>query len=413
MWRAVALLGLLGASCNYVFPRDEGVAPGEVRGRALRTDTAEDASYARVSLSGSNLARRALADGTFTISGLSAGRVALRVDDDPDGDGWPDRGGYASALLAANAENRTTFVLLGDVALTGSMLVRGEVQMDAGGTPADNGFIARAYVTRGLCFDLDSATPAQTEQSPCAIDVADRVETGAEAVTSADALGAFQLDGVLSGDVEVSVLLYANDGGDLGAPVAVQGPFRISGDAQQDPENVVVVFPAPTPLGTAPVQVATQPPASGDSILLLSEPGRPASCAAVPPIDDVTAFPLAGGEVQLEVPLGIWDVTVCDGAFVGRAFAQAVLTPKEGELPPRWRVNLFAGDACTREQPDSEIDCDGDGLLQLPLFSDATAELWQDCTEDCDALGEALGDKSCVVDGDSYDCDDEENTSPF
>lgn len=405
------LLGLLCVSCNFVFARGDGVTPGEVRGRALRLDVNEPASYARISMNGANVARRALADGTFSVGGLSAGALALRIDDDPDGDGWPDRGGYAAALLSADAAKQTTFVLLGDVALNGVMLVQGTVSMEAGGAPAASAFIARAYVTRGLCFDLDGANPATTEAAACPLDLADRVETGAEAATSADALGAFQFDGVLPGDIEVAVVLYQDAGGALGSAVAVQGPFRLSGNASEDPPGIDVVFPTPAPLGTRPVQVQTSPAAGADSVLLLSEPGRLSSCASVPPIDDLSVFALGGGEVQLALPLGIWDVTVCDGGIVGRAFAQAALAPAVEESIPRWRVALFVGDACTRVAATDALDCDGDGLAQLPVFDEVTAELWEECSEQCAALGEALGDKTCsatVAGGEQkFDCDDD------
>ena len=163
--RALALLALLAASCSYVFPRSDGVTPGEVRGRAVRVDVDESAAFARVTLNGSNLTRRALSDGTFKIAGLNRGTIALRIDDDADGNGWPDRGGYAAALLTASTSagsNDTTFVLLGDIALNGTMQVSGTVTFDDDTTPAARGFVARVYVTRGLCFALDDGAQAAT-----------------------------------------------------------------------------------------------------------------------------------------------------------------------------------------------------------------------------------------------------------
>ena len=404
---------LLCVSCSYQFPRAEGVTPGEVRGHALRVDVDMGASYARVAMNGSNVVRRALGDGTFMVRGLRPGPLALRLEDDVDGDGWPERGGFAAALLAPNQSSETSFVLLGDVALTGAMLVRGTVTMASGGAPANSGFVARAYITRGLCFDLDNPSHAAIAFSACQLD-ADRVEAGSEAVTAADDVGAFQFDGVVPGDVEVTVVLYQDDGGEVGAALAVQGPFRVSGDAAIDPPVIAAVFPTPTALPTRPVQVASTPAASTSSIAVLSEPGHPVTCASAPSVDGLRAFALGDGEVQLDVPLGIWDLTVCDGEREGRAFAQVATAPLDDEIP-RWRVTLFEGDTCTRALGTDELDCDDDGLVQLPLLADdSSAEviaLWTECASSCAALGEALGDATCRASFDgaeqTFDCDDD------
>src|SRR4051812_46447401 len=87
-------------ACLLDFGRTFSLKPGEIAGRAVRKDeAAAPAPFVQLSTLGTSRVRRAKPDGTSRLSGLPAGAYTLRLVDDKDGDGWPERVGVAAALL--------------------------------------------------------------------------------------------------------------------------------------------------------------------------------------------------------------------------------------------------------------------------------------------------------------------------
>ena len=182
--RRIVVAGLLfpaalSASCWFTLARDQEPKPGEVSGRAIRSDVKNaPAPFARVSAPGTPIVRRTGKDGSFRITGLPKGTFLMRVADDADGDGFPERTGLAAAFVDT-AQAATTpgagFVLLGDVPLEGPMTVQGSVFVQHGTdhTTVPDDLIARIYLARGQCFDISPAMFAQPRRADCGKEVSD------------------------------------------------------------------------------------------------------------------------------------------------------------------------------------------------------------------------------------------------
>src|SRR5690606_3222406 len=71
---------------------------------------------------------------------------------------------------------------------------------------------------------------------------------------------------------------------------------------------------------------------------------------------------------------------------------------------------------CVHPDGDAYRDCDGDGLRGLPDVDEddpASLALWRDCVEACvPPPGEAVGARSCVVEDERFDCDDDGDGQP-
>src|SRR5689334_4971829 len=114
------------SACNYEFGRDIELKPGDISGRAVRVDDdGKPAPAAQVVSLGNGVGRRTSADGRFVIRGLPAGTFSLRLFDDANRDGWPERTGAAAAIVEKGV-TALSFVDLGDVSLQGSMSIDGQ-----------------------------------------------------------------------------------------------------------------------------------------------------------------------------------------------------------------------------------------------------------------------------------------------
>ena len=118
--------------------------------------------------------------------------------------------------------------------------------------------------------------------------------------------------------------------------------------------------------------------------------------------------------VELQAPIGLWDLTVSPDASSTGGGSPAVvrgvvvvpaITFGPVELPP-------AVDLCLDDE--GERDCDHDGRLSLPLPDPLSADinsikaLYSACAPTCiAAFGPELVDATCEVDGQVFDCDDD------
>ena len=57
----------------FQLDRTQGIAPGDIAGRAVRVDLDEGAAFVKVSTVGTSLLRSGDADGAFGVSGLPSG----------------------------------------------------------------------------------------------------------------------------------------------------------------------------------------------------------------------------------------------------------------------------------------------------------------------------------------------------
>ena len=416
----------LVAACFFEFPRAEGHVPGELSGRAIRASLDEAAAFSRVDLLGSARTIRARTGGDFALKGLDAGMAAIRVSDDADGDGWPERGGLAAAILPMHPDLTVGFVLLGDVDLTGTMEVGGRVLIDngAGGfSPPPPGTSVIVYATRGQCFDLGATNPIATASADCdptdIAALADRLEGGAEAQTAADAEGDFSFLGVVEGRVELSAILYDLAGNALGGARTALGPVLVEGRAG---ETVTVPDLHLPPLGvltTRTVQLRITPAPADDTFAFLVPQGRSVDCADADTAPGrVDLPPLGSGDLQAQVPVGAWDLQVCGEDRSGAATGLVALPPALDEpVPPLWTVLTFFYDPC--EGRDGIRDCDQDEQQAIPPLDTASTPIWQACSPQCwdgSTLGEALGAATCEAEvagaTETFDCDDDGDGQP-
>lgn len=432
----------LSSGCGFLFTefkfeREAEAAAGEIKGQAVRADLDDrpPAAFATVLAKGAGAIRRAGSDGSFTFKGLAPGPWVFQVQDDADGDGWPERTSTVTAVvrvgpkpsgLFGDGPTEASAVLLGRVPVDGTTEVKGRVLVETASgrrTPRELGTIARVLVTRD--FDL-----------PTGIDEAfNTVSLGAEAQTAADASGAFVFSNVGSGTFQVVAFLFEDTGNPLqpgrllGAtqPVFLRG---FAGDALDLSDTPLVAPPiGPQPVsGTRAVQIAVSPEPEGSVYAIYVPQGRaPPPCEVSPPADySATPFPYAartdftpgGSDVLLQLPFGVFDVELCtdqgqDGPQ-GTLFEATIPVPEgdpQAALPVvMGPVLLTAADACGA--PDKP-DCDGDGLTGLPPFSPTTQGLWASCVSSCgQAFGEENGASGCTVGAETFDCDDDGDGQP-
>jgi hypothetical protein len=421
---ALLLASVVGLGCNFSFARDQGIAPGEIQGLLFRDDVDEAAAFSRVAVPGSLRITRAADDGRFHVAGLPAGDVVLRFEDDSDGDGWPERGGFAGARLPTGPDGEVGFVLLGTVGINGTMNVNGTVLLDTGAALISADLVARVFAMRGQCLSFADASAAT--QNDCGLDDTNRIETGTEVVTAVDEEGKFALAGVLAGTAELVVIVTRDNGDALGEVVDVRGPFLVTGAAGDDVAAAAIVIPSELePLGSRPVTIGANPPADGADVVFSTAGSGPPPCGA-----DAADHPTAvffedalegGADAQLEVPFGAWDVTVCgDDGLSGTALG--LLAIPGSDIPPRWLVLRSRGDVCLHERDgETVVDCDDDLLQALPPLAAATEGLWADCAPQCwngeaDGLGDEVARARCTAAFEGadevFDCDDDGDGQP-
>ncbi|MCC7071579.1 MAG: hypothetical protein IT383_09660 [Deltaproteobacteria bacterium] len=384
----------------------------------MRGDVGAPGAYTKIVVLSTTRVHRAGASGAFTIGGIPTGRVTLRLEDDADGDGWPEYGGYAAATMPQSTDGSVGFVLLGDIPMAGAMTVRGTVLVD-GAPAAAAGLVSRVYAMRGQCFPSGAGQfPGQADCDPSdPTELEHRVETSVEAEASVDANGAYQLTGVLSGGVELAFFLYAPAGDALGIVVDAVGPIATSGAAGQVIEVGTIDFPAVRPtLDARDVDLAITPPVPGGGVYL-SRHGTLATCTNTAGGTPVSVALTEAAVHRVQVPVGAWNVTVCGSGIGGSAGTFLALPPLDfQERVPVWQVKVTESadrDPCINDQGD--IDCDDDTLAAIPLLADATRTIWVGCAAQCvaDASGiVAASQASCEVAGEVFDCDDDGDGQP-
>jgi hypothetical protein len=458
---------LAGCSFAYNFDRAETEVAGQVTGRALREDDDQPASYARVRVQGYGIDKSAGLDGAFSVSSLTSGNWVLDLISDEDGNGWPERltsvkvrvttwapalsvpvGGTALDVPFVDGVPEPIWVALGDVALSGSVALKGTLVVDRGGgdlvSPAEAGYVGRVFVVRDACFLSESTGPAVVGDEPCPTDdegVDERLTLGAEALSGVDSRGFFGFQGVRPGTFTVVAALYQQGTlfAPLGSLVALSEPIPFTGVPGDvlSPGTDVPPIVLPDPLGIpldelAPIEINISP--SHDVNLARVFPQRTfviftPSDAPRPPCTVGVAAGLVSGFknirsieartlptdrgfiASLDAPLGSYDVQVCTDIGEG-SVEDVVILPARGD----GRVPRF-GPARVRYTPlcgEDVRDCDDDGLTGLPPVDpfaddyDATVALWRSCAETCATLTTPdVTAATCTVDGVEYDCEDD------
>ncbi len=402
---AIAALAATAAlcSCTYRFQRTQDVQPGDVVGRALHADGGGDAGFARITVDGANLVRRANNDGSFVIRGLSEGTWLLRFQEDQNGDGRLDRAGVRAVSLKSFTAPGTTgaqlsSVLLGNVPLGGVVTVSGSAARDDGAPPSDN---ARAFVVRGAA---DLSPEELAGASPASLAGTDGV---AEATSGVGPDGAFVLPDIAPGTFH----LVAFDPGDGEHPPAMSAPVAVTAAAGGATDaGTVRLVPAS---GTRSVRVTTA---------LTGETSGASGAAATVKLVRIGGSPARPGDVlasldttlaaamDLEVPLGAFDVYV-DSAPDAPEFHGALLGQLAYSGPEVLQWGLLTIQSADPCNPIGDVDRDQDGKVGLPLQSLAP-ELWEQCLGPCTVSGAALAQATCDAGGQRYDCDDDGDGQP-
>lgn len=461
--RSVCLsLGIVTAICTlsacenpfdllYDFDRELPASRGAIFATVVRGEAGgEVAPYAQVNMLGTGLVRQATDSGALVMTDLGAGSYLMRVSDDEDGDGQPERSRLISTNLVvaskpdafgAGTSQQLVSVALGEVVVEGTSTVTGEVRVDDGTgqmvPPSAAGLVGRALLFRnfsagdsGLAFQLS-----------------------ADAETHVDDAGNYRFNKVLAGDASVSIVLHRIQGGQRGPTIYVSPPAtlaldngatvaadRVEVDAtddnleQQTRPLEVSVTPELTERGT-PYAIFV-PPGSAVSTCQQTVPSTPQF--PYERIVEATAAPISRVN---DAPLGVWDVRLCGEAqFVDPETGQVrdeielatatlynvVIAPSEDgvstvlvgpavlsrELDPCLRRVCLNGELdCSGEDRGFLRDCDGDSLRGLPPFDAASPEIvgvYSVCASFCGReVGAEAATTTCEVNGLVYDCDDD------
>lgn len=410
---------------------DPGVLTGTV--------TYEGDPVPRARITFANTPRRAETqdDGTFVLGSVPDHPVFLEVRADPDGDGLDDAGALLSASLVEEPHPTLNFgtvirlggVEFGEVPLQPLRNVEGTVTLPGGQTPQDAGLSVRVFAYRPGCV-ITGTTSAGLVDARCPDeDVADYVADSDGDIVARDLHavgiagvadnGTFTLRRLLPGPLQL--VAVASPLGDL---TQVSG---VSAIVTHDSGGITVPLDALNGGDTAQAFVALSAEVRAPYALLTppSTP-RPPCADAVP---DLTNYPGAtsvtldaGRTVVLEAPVGVWDVTVCDGGESQAVLFRQVFAPGQPEDRVLGPAPVKAGDVLCPVLGDG-TDCDGDGLVALPsLLGSADyltdRALYELCAADC--AGDYAGDtmfgpgqvKSCVDGAEVYDCNDDGDAQP-
>lgn len=435
----------------YEFDRDLPAARGAIFADVVRgTAGGDPAPYAQVSLLGTGLVRQATDRGSLVVTDLGAGTYLMRVSDDEDGDGQPERSRLISTSLVVASKpeafgvassEQLVSVALGEVVVEGTSTVTGEVLVDDGNgqmvPPSTVGLVGRALLFRninagdsGLAFQLS-----------------------ADAETHVDDEGQYRFNKVLAGQASVSIVLHRIQGGQRGPSIYVSPPAPIaleSGATVEAPPIEVDATDDNLEQQTRPLEVSVTPQLveRGTPYAIFVPPGSAVStCQQTVPtasqfsyerIVTATAAPISRIN---DAPLGVWDVRLCgEVQFVDPDTGQVrdeielatatlynvVINPAEDgvstilvgpavlsrELDPCVR-NVCGNGSLDCDADDRVLirDCDGDALRGLPPF-DATSEtvvgVYNVCASVCGRqVGAAAATTTCEINGLVYDCDDD------
>lgn len=424
------MVPLLCSACLFTFDRDDEVDPGTINGVALRADdvtqAAERAAYARVSTD--SLTLRAAEDGRFALGPLPTGGWAFRVEDDEDGDGWPDRATLLHARISVqthptglfgDTEDRLIGVDLGSLALPGTFALRGSVELHPALEELTD--VTRVLAVRDLCPPAEGSAASSVEEMTCpALDgppPAGRIPLGAEAENAVDASGAFEMRSLATGSLQL--VAFAHEVDASGAAGRVVGLSRAVGVVRGDEAELVLpeaiqVLPA-DPSARRAVRIRTAPAVLAATLVRVPASRPPPPCPEAvavetsfdPPFAYATAHPLVSTAdvVKGDVPTGIWDLYVCADDGRGALFGQVLLPllPDE-QAPALGPVVLSAGPECGEPR-----DCDRDGRVGLPplavLDVDAADEaVWRECGPTCASENRP---QECETGEGTFDCDDD------
>lgn len=402
--------------CTYDYARTENLRDGEIHLTAVRAD-GTPASHVNASLQASDRVTQGTAEGEVTFRGLVPGRWLVRVVEDDDGDGNPERGAYVPTDLvrapvpknltdgcAGEPPNVTTSVLLGNVELRETGSIIGSVSLDVDGGNGDLADTERARVV--VWRDIDGFATA--------------VE--AAAGTSPDS--SFRIDGVLPGRVHVAAYVFdviagANapelfghvevdvvSGGEALADVLANQDTLLEGGARR----------------LSPVQMEGQWTLPEPPTVDVSQVAFSSGAADIPGVTPGPGFTVDEEPFVIDAPIGVVDILLgssTQGAADGLFRGAAIIPPNTNEdgTAPLGPVEFpLLADRCATDV-DGERDCDHDGILGLPFpSSDPDAEpdpTWVACADACaDAFGAEGARATCEVANEQLDCDDDGDGQP-
>jgi hypothetical protein len=396
--------------CLFDFERGLELGPGDVQGRALRGPT-EVAPYAQVAPSGTGRMLRTDAAGEFVVRALSPGGYTIRLSDDANGDGWPERVAERAFAISVQqhssffetAENKATYVLLGDTELGPVVQVSGEVTRNG---QAQGGAKVFVWGRRTLQGALLGDGLEQTELT---------VDAEAEASAGTDADGRFRFRALAAGELTfVATWLDAETGEEhFSEPFSLDAAAGSTIDVADLSLSLgVMQSPPPADPIERDVQLELSPEPEGTLTIRLERADIPAEERTAHHTWEQTTP--ASRQVVIRPPLGAWRVSVVDDAQ--RSVFTSVHLAPPGNDPILWRLHLDTVDPCDVDD-DGLRDCDGDDLIGLPELETwddpEVASTWAPCADTCGGLfGDELLEASCEVGGETYDCDDDGDGQP-
>lgn len=394
MRRALALCALF-VGCAFEPVRTAGLGDGEIHAVAVRSDGAP-ASNALVSLQGSARVTTAGADGSFVLAGLVPGTWFVRITEDDDGDGAPERGAHVPVEIrragvpknlsdgcAGAPKDVVTSVLLGDVLLADAGALVGSVTLDQdGGGALGPDERARVVVWRDL----------------------DGYATQIEAAAGVDVNGSYRIEGVLPGPVHVAAFVFDVALGSHAPKLFAVGDVEVA--AGEALLNLVVgADAARTVAAQLELQWTLPEPAAVDIVQASFTGAGGAHDLGF----DVTPYTVQESVRSLvyDLPVGVVDVlltSATSGAADG-LLRGAVVVPESTAVLGPVELPLLA-DPCAI---DGVRDCDRDGVPGLPLPSSDDDPAWAACKNACQGAFGAGGARALC---DTLDCDDDGDGQP-
>ena len=382
------------SGCFFSFDRANDLEPGDVQGVAVN-EAGEVVGFAAVKVEGSSRVTRADAEGRFKIRGLPAGVWVIRLAQDADGDGRPERAVVRAVRLAQvehegglfeDGDVKVSAIDLGPVELSPVASATGTVRLP-GGQDLPPGQNARVSVFRRLSTDSVDVGGGQDGAREETLSEEYAVGTGAG--------GVFEIPALASGDV----IFFAEFTDIAGETFVVESDVvRLEAGARVVDINLELVPTPEEPNARLEVTLAPRPQV-GELIFL-----QVVAAGADPVLVDVAGLQRGDPGVFAyeeplsvpNVPTGRFDIFVTTGLGTGIA-KERIVGP--GVLLVQLHVEV--GDE------DCDGDCDNDGLPALcpegELCPNYTA-----CADQCaDAFGDDTRDTVCELDGERFDCEDD------
>ena len=317
------VVGLFSATGCFVLERADGLVPGSIQGSVVKND-GSPAAEATVTLVGLRQTVRADANGRFRFTGVPAGGHALTATIDNDNDAIADEG----ALQAVAIERREGSLIgidVGDVKLLPTGTLAGRL-LDDTGAPAGGATVA-IWRAVNLAVNGDGGETVT-------------VDLPAERLLETNADGTFRAPGLIAGDA-----FFA--GFDSVANVATRGapPAKVTllpGEVVTADDTTL--FPIE---GTVRAIITLVAGAKEEVEVRLAPTGKFA------PEEPTLLLEANRTSVNVDVPVGVWDVTLTSGLFTA-FYAGLVAPPGDGVVS--WGIfELIEGE-----------DVCGDGLQTGP-----------------------------------------------